>query len=268
MLIIAKHIGLCSGVKRAIKIIEEKANEKLFVIGDLIHNERVLEKLNLIKVQNIGEVESTFVIRAHGEELEVLEEITKKGIKTLDLTCPIVKKIHELAINLEREGYEVLIYGQSNHAEIRALTSRLKKFKVISSIKELEEIVKENRKYALIEQTTASIEKFEEIKAKFRNKITIFNTLCPEVVKRQREVVEIAKKVDLMVIIGSERSANTNTLLEVAKKYTKAIRVNSAKELPAKLPPRIGIASGTSTSDEIIEEVKNAILGKIQENNS
>lgn len=266
-IIFAKHIGFCSGVKRAVSIAEKSLKndpKPIYFLGSLVHNEKVIEKFkkkNVKFVLNPKEAEAgTLVIQAHG-----FPPFPKKNNKLLikDATCPLVKKAQILASSLYKNGYQVIIMGEKNHSETKGINGCIKnKAIIIENEKQAKELPK-LEKIGIISQTTQGMEKFNKILkilSKKAGEIKWFNTICPEVCARQKELNEIIKMSDEVLVIGSRLSANTKRLAEKAKKLKKkTFWVNSLEELKHEELnniSKLGVVSGTSTPNWEIEKIK------------
>lgn len=264
-----EQIGCCFGVKRAIKLTEETLLNKkpTYIFGELVHNAtitRELSKKGLKVVKGIGDVKGgILIIRAHGISPDERNKAGKLKIEIVDATCPIVRQAQVVAQKLEEEGYQVVIVGDKNHAEIKGIWGHLKKGAlIVGSPKEVDP-KKLEKKVGLIFQTTHSIDLCRDVLAeimKTAHEIKIINTICADIRKRQEDAVELAKKVDLMIVVGSHHSSNTIKLKKLCLKYnTNTIQIEMAKDLtPRQLKgvKSVGIIGGASTPDILIEEVK------------
>ncbi len=271
--IMAKEVGFCFGVKRAINLTRQALaeREEVFILGDLVHNKRVTDELEgkgLRKVEEYdNEKTGTMVIRAHGLPKAKISEIRARGIEIVDATCPIVLRAQEAAQTLERDGYQVVIVGDKNHAEIKGILGALQQpALVVDTIEELHEAKADYilmRKIGVIFQTTHALELCNKIVNEMLmmcKEIRIINTICRPVQNRQDDAIEIAQRVPLMIVVGSRTSANTVELAAICRHYNpNTIQVQNAEEL---LPEQfvwadvIGIASGLSTPEDLVEAVK------------
>ncbi len=275
--IMAKEVGFCFGVKRAINLTRQALAERndVFILGDLVHNKRVTDELEgkgLRKVEDYqSEKSGTMVIRAHGLPKVKIQEARDRGIEVVDATCPIVLRAQEAAQTLERDGYQVVIIGDKNHAEIKGILGALEHpALVIDSVPELHE-AKESyklmRKVGVIFQTTHALELCHAIVNEMLmmcKEIRIINTICRPVQNRQDDAIELASKVELMIVVGSRTSANTVELAALCKHYNpNTIHVQNADELPLEAFVDclvIGLASGLSTPEDLVEAVKVKLL--------
>lgn len=272
--ITAKEIGFCFGVKRAIHLTKKALQQKerdVFILGDLIHNRQVIREFENRGLKRVNDIEDreqgTLVVRAHGLPPETIIKAKKQGFDIVDATCPIVKRAQMAARSLEDEGYQIIIVGDKNHAEIKGIVASLKKEAVvISSITELKDI-QIGRRVGLIFQTTQSIYLCQEIIGgllKQAEEIKIINTICSAIKTRQDEAVQIAKDVDLLIVVGDATSANTIKMKMLCEKYNKnTIQIENATELDPKVllkASKIGIVAGASTPNYLIEEVQRKLL--------
>jgi (E)-4-hydroxy-3-methyl-but-2-enyl pyrophosphate reductase len=272
----AKEVGFCFGVKRAINLTKQALNERgdVFILGDLVHNKRVtdeLESKGLRKVEDYEDQKGTMVIRAHGLPKAKIQEAKDQGLEVVDATCPIVLRAQEAAQTLERDGYQVVIIGDKNHAEIKGILGALEQpALVVDNIGELHE-AKANytlmRKVGVIFQTTHALELCNSIVNEMLmmcKEIRIINTICRPVQNRQDDAVELASKVQLMVVVGSRTSANTVELAALCRNYNKnTMQVQNADELDYAAFRDcnvVGVASGLSTPEDLVEAVRQKIL--------
>lgn len=275
---IAKYSGYCFGVKRALDIAEDtlKKNKikktKIYTLGQIIHNEGVVEDLEyrgLRVAESINEIEpgSTLIVRSHGMPPDVIESIKSKNVKIIDATCPFVKKAQVKIKILSKKGYFVIIIGNKKHPEVVGLQEYAVKngFKVVENIKDLNEIGKKER-IGVVIQTTQTMENVKSIISELPGigkEILIENTICNTTEKRQNIVSELAKKVDVMIIIGGKNSSNTTHLREISGKYNiNTYHIENYKELRNEWFQncrKIGISGGASTPEKDIIEVKNFI---------
>ena len=275
--IMAKEVGFCFGVKRAINLTKQALDERddVFILGDLVHNKRVTDELEgrgLRKVEDYqGESSGTMVIRAHGLPQIKIAEARERGLEVVDATCPIVLRAQEAAQMLERDGYQVVIIGDQHHAEIKGIIGALEnEALVVSTIEELhaaKDSYKLLRKIGVIFQTTLALELCHAMVNEMLmmcKEIRIINTICRPVQNRQDDAIEIAAKVDLMLVVGSRTSANTMELAALCRHYNpNTIHVQSADELPTDALARceiVGIASGLSTPEDLVEAVRDKVL--------
>lgn len=271
-IIIGKTAGFCYGVKNAVNKTKKKVQKQkvTYCLGELVHNKQVTKKLEqqgLIIINNIENAKENVIIRSHGVPEEIYARAKELKLKVVDLTCPNVLKIHNIVKEYSTKGYYVFIIGQKEHAETIGTVSYCKNNSTILEHEEdvitaISNFKKSNlEKILVVSQTTFSIEKFNKIVKNIKNSINteieIKNTICNATNVRQKETQELAKQVDLMIIIGGKHSSNTNKLYEIAKKEcNNCILIETAEELNEKCVKnvsKIGIMAGASTPNESIE---------------
>ncbi len=279
---LAKFAGFCYGVKRAVetvkKLKEENPERNICVLGELIHNTQVIEELKSLGIESLSELpeqgNGICVVRSHGESPEVFEQIKKAGFEVFDLTCPDVKKVQQKAVELAKEGYYLIIVGKSQHPEVVAINANARLYSdnviVADSIEQLkpyEQELKKHKKLGIVVQTTQMISTLNEIityLAPLAKELHIANTICQSTSMRQSEAVELAKDSDLMIVVGSKKSANTTHLAEILKNITKTIHIETDKELEnyralIEKSNKISITAGASTPDNVIKKVIESI---------
>ncbi|MEA1912974.1 MAG: 4-hydroxy-3-methylbut-2-enyl diphosphate reductase [candidate division WOR-3 bacterium] len=267
-IIIAKDMGFCFGVKRAIKIARDtrkKTDENVWTLGSIIHNPQVVEKLKgegIVPANGLDEIDSGYVIiRSHGACPEVLQEIRKRGFTVVDATCPLVKRAQERARKLSNEGYETFAIGDKEHPEIMGIVGQTEgRIQVIDT--RCDWSIDEKEKVGLIAQTTQSLEILEKVIQKILPKVKelrVFNTICDVTNRRQKEVKKLARGSDLMIVIGGRKSANTSRLASIAREEgCKTYHIEQAEELKGEWfapKSKVGVTAGASTPDWIIKEV-------------
>jgi 4-hydroxy-3-methylbut-2-enyl diphosphate reductase len=272
---LAKSAGFCFGVKRAISIAYETLKDKneVYMLGDIVHNEDVCKQINkagirktkkLFKGKNI-----TLLIRAHGVPLDILKRAKQLGYKIVDATCPMVKEIHIIAKEAEKDGYAFIVIGDKKHDEVRGIIGQLKKKSIV--IDDIDNIplkkIKGIKRAAIVTQSTQNIEKVLEIVHVLKDQIRdlkFFNTICRPTKTKQEEIKTMPLENDIMIIIGSKTSANTRRLYEISKSLNKhSYWIQSRDDLKSewfKNIGSVGITSGSSTPDHITEE----IIGRIK----
>lgn len=279
-IIIGKTSGFCHGVKNAVDNANkeiEQSNEKVYCLGELVHNKYVvnnLEKKGLIFVENIEDANGKAIIRAHGVTKDTYEKARKLNIKLIDLTCPKVLKIHEIAEKYTQEGYYIFLVGIASHPEtIGTFSFCGENASIVEDICDLEQAIdkfqKSNIKKAIIiTQTTFNLRKFEEISTRIKEllediELKVINTICLSTELRQKETENLSQKVDLMLIIGGKNSSNTNKLYDISLKNCKnVIFAESLKDINIefiKKFEKIGIMAGASTPKESIDNIINFI---------
>ena len=274
-IILGNSAGFCYGVKNAVDNAKEaiKNNEEIYCLGEIVHNKTVIEDLekNGLKITDkIEDVKNKAIIRAHGESEETYNKLKEKGVSILDYTCPKVTKTHEIAKNYNRKGYFVILIGIKKHPEaIGTLSYAGKSSYLLQDKNQYEELIEKINnsklnKVLIMAQTTYNSKKFDEmvedLKGLIKGKeVEVQKTICGATEIRQKETIEIAKNVDVMIIIGDKKSSNTNKLYDISKENCKkAIFVQNCKELifeELNQTDVIGIMAGASTPKEDIDEV-------------
>ena len=265
--ILADYLGFCYGVKRAIKIARENASEdgNSCTLGPIIHNPQMVERL---KEEGVGTVErldelpeGTIIIRSHGVGPEVYQEAEERGLKVVDATCPHVKKAQLSAKELVDEGYNVVIIGEKQHPEVKSIFEWSgRKATVLETETEAEKLDSCAR-LGIVCQTTFSGAKFRQIAMHLLEKsrdVRILRTICTATDQRQAAAIDLAQKVDLMLVIGGKNSANTTRLAQLCKEHCLTYHIETAAELRDEWfdkIEKIGITAGASTPDWIIKEV-------------
>lgn len=274
---VGKASGFCYGVKNAVKNTEkelENSNETIYCLGELVHNKEVtddLQKKGLIFIEYIEETKGKTIIRAHGIPKEVYQKAKNNNIDLIDLTCPIVLKIHNTVQEYSLKDYYIFLIGINKHPETIGTYSFCgENSTIISNIDEIEEAIEKLKKSKLekllvISQTTYNLKVFEEIvkqiKQKVPNtiKVEIKNTICSATELRQKETEKLSKEVELMIIVGGKNSSNTNKLYEIACENCKNViftqnKKDIKKEEISKYE-KVGIMAGASTPEKSIKEI-------------
>ena len=268
----SKVMGFCMGVKSVIQIVEnEIAREEdspLYTYGPLIHNRLVIERLH---ESGVGEIEApeeaeggTIVIRAHGIHPGKRSEFEKAGYRVVEGTCPRVLKSQNTVLQYSREGWNVIIVGDKNHGEVRAIEGCAERFTTILTEEEAE-AVEVPDKTLVIAQTTLSREEYDRICKilSTRNpEIKIVKSICPATRQRQETLKDLIEKVQAVVVVGGKNSANTRRLYLTARKSgIPCWYVEDVDELPGELEKYtvVGITAGASTPDWVIDNIEKAI---------
>jgi (E)-4-hydroxy-3-methyl-but-2-enyl pyrophosphate reductase len=269
-IILSKKMGFCFGVKKSVNLAKNALKTRknnLYMLGSIINNPQVIEyfiKKGVKIADNLDEVleESTVITRAHGISPTMLKKAYQKRLSVVDTTCPYVRKVQKIARYLYEKDYFIVIYGDKKHPEVLSLLDTIQNNAlVINSIHDAEKITKK-KKIGFISQTTKNIYDFYKLSSALLNRaeeLRIFNTICKSTTERQKSVLELAKKVDVMLVIGGKESANTNRLAEIGKNQgVKTYHIETKNQLKYKWfypEGKIGIASGASTPDWITNEI-------------
>jgi len=267
----AKALGFCFGVRRAIEVVERGAEEygPIDSLGSIVHNPEVVKRLAARGVDVVNGLEhvrnATVAITAHGAKPEVMQEAAARGLRLVDATCPIVRKLQKMAQRLQADGFQVLIYGDEDHPEVRAVLAWTNGDG--SALHDPEApLAIHRRKVALLSQTTKSEESFTAFVAKFMtkhvgciNELRVINTTCPETEERYQAARDLAGECDLLIVVGGRNSANTRKLADTCTTIgVETHQVETAAEIdPAWLVGKdsVGVTAGASTPDESIDQV-------------
>jgi len=264
---LAKNLGFCYGVKRAIHIARSSAPPGCaYTLGPIIHNPQMVSKLAEEGVGMVNELcevpeGGTVIIRSHGVGPLVYKEAVDKGINLADATCPHVKKAQMAAHSLAEDGYRVVIIGEKKHPEVKSIFEWSGGTAVVVETEAEAEEVAVCGKLGIVAQTTFSGEKFQSIVAVLlqkSNDIHILRTICTATDQRQKAAIELAEAVDLMLVIGGKNSANTTRLAQLCSEKCKTYHIETDQELKGEWfenIKKIGITAGASTPDWIIKEV-------------
>ena len=284
-IILAKTAGFCFGVNRAVKLTYEllEQGRPVATLGPLIHNPQVVEDLEskgAITCDSVDDVPDgcEVVIRSHGVGQSVYDKISTRRLVYHDATCPFVTKIHKIAARAGAEGAMLLVAGDAKHPEVQGIVCHTTlKVEVFANLAELEKLLPEltqQKSIFAVAQTTFNVQSWETCKEFLKNQCTnakIFDTICNATWARQQEAEDLSQKCDHMVVIGGHHSSNTQKLLQVAARHTKAINVETADELDkdwlngARI---VGVTAGASTPSSIIEEVLNCMSEEIRDDMS
>ncbi|WP_066640036.1 bifunctional 4-hydroxy-3-methylbut-2-enyl diphosphate reductase/30S ribosomal protein S1 [Desulfolucanica intricata] len=268
--IVANKAGFCFGVKRAIDLAEEIVRDRdgpIYSLGPLIHNPQVVDKLAQKGINAIDELseqhEGTIIIRSHGVEPRVLDEATQKGLKIINATCPFVSRAQQLAKDLQDDGWQVIVVGDKNHPEVRGIVGWANGQAIVIQNPAEAKAMGFMPKVGVVAQTTQPLSNFQQVVDVLKKKsgqLKICNTICHATGERQQAALELARKVDVMVVVGGANSANTGKLANLCRSTgTPTYQVETAAELRSKWfidVARAGLTAGASTPDWIIEEVE------------
>lgn len=281
---LAKHSGFCYGVKRAVETVKklksQNPDKEIFILGELIHNSHVIKELEDLGIKTITELpekgSGICVIRSHGASPEIFDQIANAGFELVDLTCPDVKKVQKKAIQLVQEGCFLIIVGKAEHPEVVAIKASAELFgsdifvtSDVLQLKQIEKQIKEHKKVGVVVQTTQRITTLNpivEYLTSISKELIVANTICNSTTLRQNEAEELAEESDLMIVVGSKKSANTTHLAEILKGISKTIHIEDDNELDTYEniiidANNISITAGASTPDKIIQNVIKKLNG-------
>lgn len=273
---IAKYSGFCFGVDRAMKIVYNEINnlkehQKLATYGNIIHNSNVVNDLKNRGVRTIEDVSELLpnekvIIRTHGVPSEVFKQLDIQGNEYVDVTCPFVTKIHNIVEQKSKDGYTILIAGDKNHAEVQGIIGHCNNIRDVYTFEtctQLENLLRSflNKKVVIVSQTTFNTNIWKDCLNVISNysNVEVFDTICNATSCRQTESIELAKKSDVMIIVGGKHSSNTKKLYTVCKDFCKRCyhieNVSELDSLDFSNATNIGITAGASTPAYIIKEV-------------
>lgn len=276
----ARHTGFCFGVRRAIDLAEKAAAERhgLDTLGAIVHNRQVLEHLARLGIRAVNDIDDirgkAVVISSHGISPQRAEAIRSRQIDIIDTTCPFVHRAQLAARRLAKAGFFVAVYGEAEHPEVKGILGWAQDkgiatmdVQVVASLDPLP------RRIGLLSQTTQTPEQFAEFAKKLidvaftqNSELHIIDTICHDIRARQAEAVKLARKVDLMLVVGGRSSANTNHLAQLCARLTETHLIETAAEIQSSLlegKRHIGIVSGASTDEATVNEV----VAKLEEMN-
>lgn len=269
---LANKAGFCFGVKRAIDLAEKTAKEEtllVYALGQIVHNKEVIKDLSNLGIKwidsldEVKEDKGILLVRAHGEQYEVIEKANQIGLKIVDATCPFVKKAQEVAAKMAFLGKKVIIVGDKEHPEVKGIVSWSKNNAIVVKNKEeVSKLILEGE-VGLLAQTTQILANFTEVLEELKNKnlnLDVVNTICNATTERQNAALKLSQEVDVMLVIGDKKSANTQKLTNLCRGTgTIVYQVETVEDIkPLKLEgvKTIGITAGASTPHKIIESVE------------
>lgn len=237
-----------------------------YTLGPIIHNPQMVAKMKesgIRVVDDISELwQETLIIRSHGISPAVFEEAERRRLRVVDATCPFVRKSQRYAQSLVREGYQVAIVGDPDHPEVEGLLGYAKDMALVINEERQVEQMRCGGRVGVIAQTTISPGHFQRIVEKLKTKtdeLKVYNTICDSVITRQRSTADLARKADVMIVIGGKNSANSTRLADLCQELCRTTyHVETAEEVRTEWLRGIevvGVTAGTSTPDWIIEEI-------------
>lgn len=272
--IVAETAGFCMGVDLALKkldrVINEHPDRDVYTLGPIIHNPQVLESYERKSVKRIDDPEKAneggvTIIRAHGIPRQIEKRLIDRGVVVRDATCPKVKKAQLLIEEQTQKGGTLLLYGEENHPEVKGLLSYGGGVGLVfDNLEDIQDRIEPGRKYFLAAQTTQDRSNFFRIRDWLLENVDpdmiVLETICDATKVRQQEAIDIAHKVDVMVVAGGYESGNTRRLVQVVRDVgAPCVHVETAAELnpedfrEARI---VGLTAGASTPENIIAEIK------------
>jgi small subunit ribosomal protein S1 len=283
---VAKNTGFCGGVQRAFILVENKFkrskdNKRVLILGSLVHNENVAQIIGswgIRKIKTFRNVKrgDTVIITAHGVSKLRIDKLKDKGARVFDVTCPKVSKVHRTVSDHYKKGYDIIIYGDRKHKEVKGINGWCNnRAQIVESESEIGKLVKKlknsknNKPILLVSQTTQNVSMFKKAgesikrgaKASGRS-VKMINTICSATFMRQAEAKEFAHDLDGIVVVGGKKSANTRQLWKIAKSQNKNVvwieQLNKMSKNriknSLKNAKKAGILSGASTPPWDIEQ--------------
>ena len=268
---LATAMGTCFGVQDAIDMaLDPQYRNKLTVVGQLVHNPQTVERLEangirIIEREQIDEIDTPMVmITAHGAAASTKADLEQRGFTVLDASCPLVIRLHKLALFLERKGYYPVIIGQRNHVEVKGVVGDLHNCVVIGDESDLH-LLNGKTKIGVVSQTTNRLERVDEIVQAIRDlpqveDLRFIDTICQPVKDRQQAIIDLVQsEIDIGIVVGGKNSSNTRKLYDVIRDHgIDAHHISDAEEMQPEWfdgKSHIGVTAGTSTPQDVIESV-------------
>lgn len=265
----AAHLGMCFGVRDAIALARaQDRSPPLTILGDLVHNETVLASLRArgLRVENRVEDVATpaVMITAHGASDKTLQALQQRGLRVLEATCPLVHYAHRAVKTLLRENFHPVIIGRRDHVEVRGLTGDLAEFEVVLTEEEVLQLA-ERPRFGVVAQTTQPMDRVRHLVGLMRRRfpraeIRFVDTVCQPTKQRQAAAIELARQAEVVIVIGGAHSNNTRELAATCRRFCPRVhQVAEARDLRADWlvdAATVGLTAGTSTPDEVIDEVE------------
>jgi 4-hydroxy-3-methylbut-2-enyl diphosphate reductase len=273
-ILLAEPRGFCAGVDRAIEIVEKalvKFGAPIYVRHEIVHNTYVVNDLKakgaiFIEALDAVPARATLVFSAHGVSRAIQEEAAARGFQIFDATCPLVSKVHVEVAKLHKEGFEFIMIGHKGHPEVEGTMGQLDSgIHLVEDVADVERIAPlQTEKLALVTQTTLSVDDAAEITAAIADRfpsirLPKMQDICYATQNRQDAIKVMSPQVDVVIVVGSPTSSNSNRLAELARKLgVSAYMVDNAQELQAEWlegKSRVGLTAGASAPEVLVQEV-------------
>jgi 4-hydroxy-3-methylbut-2-enyl diphosphate reductase len=265
----ARHLGMCFGVRDAIALAMEEAKQRpLTILGELVHNETVLNELERHGIRlaaGLEQVEtSAAMITAHGASDKALAQARGRGLHLVEATCPLVHVAHRAVKKLVAEGYYPVVIGKRGHVEVRGLTEDFAEVSIVLAEDEIRRLPVRDR-YGVVAQTTQPIDRVQQLVAALREyfskaEVRFIDTVCQPTKQRQEAAIDVALRCDVVVVVGGLHSNNTRELVETCRRFCAQVHyIQTAGQLDPKWfesAATVGLTAGTSTPDGAIDEVE------------
>ncbi len=271
----AKELGFCWGVERAINLAAEAKSKypgEVTILKEIVHNRQVVD---FFKKKGVGQQDTldsikngTLVISAHGLSPKLKADARRKGLNIVDTTCPLVENVHIYTRQLLKEGYQVVLYGEPGHDEVQGVMGiDGKNVHLLAELEDIKDLPQfENGKVALITQTTRGVRAFAEVCRQMQEiypDIKIVNTICDATDQRQAAIHELAPDMDLVLVIGSQSSGNSQRLRDIARELCgQAYLIDHPSQIDWKWfdgVEKLGITAGASTPNFAVEAILKAV---------
>ncbi|NLX17762.1 MAG: 4-hydroxy-3-methylbut-2-enyl diphosphate reductase [Desulfobulbus sp.] len=278
-IVLANPRGFCAGVNRAIAIVNqalERYQPPVYVLHEIVHNKHVIDELRqkgAVFVEELEEVPrgAVTIFSAHGVSRAIEKRARELGLRTIDATCPLVSKVHRRMIRLQEKGFDVLVIGHKGHPEVEGTCGQATgPVHVLSRPEEIASLeVRDPSKIGYVTQTTLSVDDTAELLKTLRSRFPLISEpertdICYATTNRQAVVRKLAGSVDLVLIVGSKNSSNSNRLREVAElQNTPAYLIDDADEIDMRWfagVERVGISAGASAPEHLVVEVVQRLL--------
>lgn len=269
--VVADHSGFCFGVEKAIdtafKELEYKDSKDIYTLGPLIHNQQVIGHLEENGIKVVSDLNSgkdgVVIIRSHGVPKDVYKDASEKKIDLVDATCPFVRKIQNIVEEYQKKGYHIVIIGDPSHPEVIGINGWCDNTAHIVKNEDDVHRIPFLDNLCIVAQTTISTSLYTELTAMIEqksNNVLKFNTICSATRDRQNSARNLAKEVDVMIVVGGYHSSNTQKLVEICKqeKPDTTFHIETAGEIPMNILKNyesVGVTAGASTPKWIIDEV-------------
>jgi 4-hydroxy-3-methylbut-2-en-1-yl diphosphate reductase len=264
----AEHLGMCFGVRDAIALaLGRVESAPLTILGDLVHNTQVLATLRakgIAIAHNPAHVTThTVMVTAHGASARTLANTRALGLEVVEATCPLVQVAHQAIKALLRDGYHPVIVGQRDHVEVRGLTEDLDDFDVVLDERDVLAL-EERPRLGIAAQTTQPIDRVRHLVALIRRRfpqsdVRFADTVCHPTKQRQDAAVDLARRCDVVIVVGGASSNNTRELVNTCSRHCSRVHhVQTESDLRPEwflAAGTVGITAGTSTPDEVIDRV-------------
>jgi len=274
----AEHLGMCFGVRDAIALaLTHGESAPLTILGDLVHNEAVLARLQasgIAAARTPLEVKTHRVmVTAHGASERTLANVRALGLETIEATCPLVQVAHQAIRTLVGEGYHPVIVGQRDHVEVRGLTDDLETFDVVLHDRDVLQLEGHPR-LGVAAQTTQPIEKVRHLVALIRQRfpnsaVRFIDTVCYPTKQRQSAAIELARQCDVVIVVGGENSNNTRELVDTCRHHCSRVHhIQTESDIRSEWiagAGTVGVTAGTSTPDDVIDRVERQLRALVAE---